>query len=322
MSANPLAVTVAPVVSIKIKKPKAALFPSWCRPTRTTLEIEKPQITFADFQEAFNAAEDANKGHQWWIGDLLNLGEQLLPEEYAQVLDPVEEIEREESGESYRQYQQVAFRIKPGRRLPDLSFSHHQAVAYGMTEEEQDEWLARASKERWSVDRLRKKIKRAREGGNTADPADDLQVLANPELRQWLTDYRRLISAQDDRLQALIEKNPEIAYAKFLHRLTLAHIAQTDRQLERTSAIDCDVVRTAIRYELSGTFARIEQALRIRGYFMSSAQLNDTLELLINLGEVTKRRAEAQRHEDTGQRGEVPYEYRLNAQSDAGDVIW
>lgn len=288
--------------------PKVPNFPGWCKRTTIGLEIVgKP--TVQQWLGAFETLDKTGKGHQWWIGDHLNEGEQRYPEEWSQALDPDEELKRENEGkeETYRHYKQVACRIPFRRRRRNLYFGHHQAVAY-LEEEEQEHWLDLATEEEWSVDKLRKKIKKSKIGGAENEPALDLQVLQDPLIRQWLEDYKSLISAHDDNLSSLIQDN-DVAGAKFLHRMTLAHINHAERQLERTLASDCGVIKKALGYLLTAALDVVGRVMRNRGFFMSEADLNDRLELMVQLGEVTKKKAEELRHE--GAKGDVVYQYKL-----------
>jgi hypothetical protein len=289
--------------------PKVPNLPSWCKRTIVGLTIVgKP--TVQQWLDAFETLDKTGKGHQWWIGDHLNQGEELYPEEWAQAIDPVEEQKRENEGkgETYRQYKQVAFRIDAGRRRPNLYFGHHHAVAY-MEVEEQEHWLELAIEENLSVDKLRKKIRKSKVGGSENDPALDLMVLQEPAIRQWLDDYRAMVSAHDDALESLIKENEDLKGARFLHRMTLTHINHTVRQLERTNAIDCGVIKKALGYLITGTIEVIGRAMRNRGFFMSDADLNERLNLLVQLGEVTKKKAEELRHD--GAKGDVVYQYKL-----------
>lgn len=287
--------------------PKVPNLPSCFKRTTVGLEIQGA-ITFKQFMLAFATLDKTGRGYQWWIGDVLNEGEKRFGDDYAQVLDPIEEEKRENEGkgETFRQYQQVACRIVFGRRRPNLYFGHHHAVAY-MPEVEQEHWLDLATNEGWSVDKLRKKIKKAREGGAENDPALDLQILQDPVIRQWLDGYRSVIMNQDDELMELIKTN-NLQGAKFLHRMTLAHTDQVVRQLDRTMAIDCGIVKKAVASMLSATSEVLSKAMRVRGFFMSEADLVDRLTLLVDLGEVKKEKAEALRHE--GAKGDVVWEYK------------
>lgn len=291
------------------RPPNVPNLPPWCKRTTVGLDIVgKP--TVQQWLNAFETLDKTGKGHQWWIGDHLNEGEQRYPEEWSQALDPVEEEKRDNEGrnETYYQYKQVASHIEKSRRRPNLYFGHHHAVAY-MEVEEQEHWLDLAVEENLSVDKLRKKIKKAKLGGAENEPAFDLQVLQDPAIRQWLEDYRALISNHDDQLQELIKGNEDLKGAKFLHRMTLTHINHAVRQLDRTVAIDCGVIKKALSFLLTATLEVVAKAMRNRGFFMSDADLTDRLNMLVQLEEVKREKAEELRHE--GQKGDVVYQYKL-----------
>lgn len=292
----------------KSTAPRVSNLPSCFKRTTVSLEIEG-KITVEQWMAAFATLDKTGKGYQWWIGDSLIEGEGRFPEQWSQVLDPAEEAKRENEGPdwTYTKYMQVASRMARWRRRQSLSFGHHQCVAFMETQEEQDHWLDLTEENGWSVDKLRKKIKGAREGGAENDPALDLQILQHPAIRQWLDDYRALVSHHDDELTQVIKAN-EIPGAKFLHRMTLAHIDQVTRQSERTLAVDCGVVKKAVAFMLSATFEVVVKAMRTRGFFMSDADLADRLQLLVDLGEVKKEKAEEQRH--AGARGDVVWEFK------------
>lgn len=312
-------IPAAPLVRPKVAPP----FPAWCKRTTVGLEIKKPKITFHEWLRVFEAADANEKGHQWHIGDALNEGENRWPEEYAQVLDPDEEERRTDEGQAktYREYQQVSCRFIPARRRANLYFGHHHAVAYAMVDEEQDRWLDLAEGEKWSVGKLRKKIKRAGEGGDEDATPADLLVLQDPALRQLLGDFKAMVGTYDDKLTALI-KERDLDGARFLHRYFRATITTADGQLDRDVNTDCKVVRRAIAAQLSPAMPAIEHEMRVRHYFMSTSDLKDRLDLMEGMGVIVGHRAEDQRHADA--RGDVVYEYKIarRASDDDDDIVW
>ena len=140
-------------------------FPSYCKRTAVGLEIAR-RPSFDEWRQIFETADTTGRGHQWWIGDALNRGEEWFPEDWAQVLNPDEEQKREAEGrfETYQIYKQVAGHISQPRRRGSLYFGHHQAVAYMESEEEQEFWLDLAEEQHLSVDKLRRKIRKAKTG--------------------------------------------------------------------------------------------------------------------------------------------------------------
>jgi len=86
---------------------------------------------------------------QWWWGDWLNLCEEIFGEKYAQLIPDVGWDPK-----TLQNWKWVASRITPVRRLAALSWSHHEAVA-GLEPDQQDNLLAQAEVERWTVREIR-----------------------------------------------------------------------------------------------------------------------------------------------------------------------
>ncbi len=63
------------------------------------------------------------KGAAWWIGDLLNDGDDRFGEMFSQV------CEGQISASLLQRYESVARRVPPENRRPNLSWSSHAAVA-------------------------------------------------------------------------------------------------------------------------------------------------------------------------------------------------
>lgn len=82
----------------------------------------------------------ANSGVQFWIGDLIRYGDGAFGEKASQEYDD----------NSIRNFAWVAEKIPSVRRLTNLSFSHHQAVA-SLDPIEQTRWLKKAVDEDLSV---------------------------------------------------------------------------------------------------------------------------------------------------------------------------
>ena len=86
----------------------------------------------------------------WWIGDLINSGEDVFGEEFAAVLGGTL------STEMVSRYASVARRVPARNRRPKLSGSAHAAVAR-LEDHLQRRMLALAEKEGWNSDDLHKK---------------------------------------------------------------------------------------------------------------------------------------------------------------------
>lgn len=88
----------------------------------------------------------------WWIGDLLNAGDDAFGESFYQAC--VGEI----SGDMLNRYASVARRVPIGNRRASQSWSAHAAVAR-LSGELQRKFLAQAEKQGWSSEELRVKVR-------------------------------------------------------------------------------------------------------------------------------------------------------------------
>jgi hypothetical protein len=275
-------------------EPIGNLPPAW---KRTTVSLELPKgITIHQWLKGVRTLEKTGKGHQWHIGDALLQGEELWPEEWAQAVDPDEEEKREqETGDSHRKYMQVSRQMPIGTRVPDLTWTHHRVVAFLESPEERTFWLQKALREGLSSRAMERAIRKAQKGEQAGGPGD-LEVLQDPAVRQWLDDYRVLINEHEKALP------PQASYLK---NMLYAHRDHAQRQLERTMAVDCRIVKKAVAL-MRGTDDEIFTCLQTRGYFMSDPDLDDRLALLIGMGQIYKKEAEGRKK---GQRGKMVQVY-------------
>lgn len=281
-------------VALEVQLPLIPNFPKWCKRTEVGLEIEGKDVTLQAWMNAFTILDKTKRGHQWQIGDMLVEGEMRFGDDCYQVIDPEEESLLEQStGETYRQYQQVAERIKVGRRRPKLFFGHHHAVAYLPSKEEQDYWLARAEAEGLSVQKLRKAIKGE---ADKASHEDDILVLQDPDVRAWLeADIKR------NR-----EEEPNVPLqASFLRNMMHSRIGQSQWQLDRTVEADCNIVREAVK-ELLGSADEVFMWLQSRNYFMSPLDVDARLKLLIDQKRIKEIEEEGRKE---GQKGGMKLVY-------------
>jgi hypothetical protein len=103
------------------------------------------------------------KAIHWWLGDWWRYGEHHYGEA-ATVAAPTGY-----SAETCRKAAWVADRIEPVRRRPDLSFSHHDAVA-ALPPADQDRLLDRAATEGLDRHHLRQAAKAAANGNGQPAP--------------------------------------------------------------------------------------------------------------------------------------------------------
>jgi hypothetical protein len=94
----------------------------------------------------------------WLIGDLLNFGEKVYGETYAQAAEATGL-----SPGTLQNYTSVCSRIPRSRRRAAVPFSTHAEVAY-KEPEEQEEWLNRAEQQRWTKAELRAQMRHEIEG--------------------------------------------------------------------------------------------------------------------------------------------------------------
>ena len=255
----------------------------WCVRTDVSLKITR-KVKFEEWQSEFDKLDKTRKGHQWWIGDHLNEGERLFGDECLQVIDPDEEAERAEDNpsETYQTYMRVACRIPERRRLREVSWSHHQTVAYLESDEEQDYWLARARDERISVHKLRKLIKGDEISETEVDPDPDLYVLQDPEVRQYLmTDI--------ERQKVQLAEVPESA--GFLRDMVHGRIDAIEWQLNRTVDIDLNIVRDAVS-EVMGTWYQAFLWLKARHRIISPPDVRVYLGMLKEAGRISEEKDE------------------------------
>jgi hypothetical protein len=90
----------------------------------------------------------------WWIGDLLNAGEDCFGEAFSQM------CEGAVSAEMLNRYASVARRVPIENRVPSLSWSAHAAVAR-LPNHLQKRLLLDAERHGWTSDELRAKSRQA-----------------------------------------------------------------------------------------------------------------------------------------------------------------
>lgn len=112
----------------------------------------KPKLD--DWKGPLQFAIWCQRAGPWWIGDLLNAGEDVFGEEFSQL------CEGSLSTEMMNRYASVARRVPIGNRVAGLSWSAHAAVAR-LPEDKQRRMLRDAAKQGWTSDELRDKVRAA-----------------------------------------------------------------------------------------------------------------------------------------------------------------
>jgi len=127
--------------------------------TRTSWEIP-PGTEFDDWQKAGNLLRDIEGSLMWWVGDWLAFGEKNYGETYSQAVDATEY-----GYETIRSAKWVAEKFQSVRRITDLSWGHHQAVA-ALEEKDADSILVRAMKDGWSIKDTREAARNLKRTGH------------------------------------------------------------------------------------------------------------------------------------------------------------
>ncbi|MFH5802524.1 hypothetical protein [Alienimonas sp. DA493] len=133
------------------------------------------------------------KGAAWWIGDLLNAGDERFGEMFSQV------CEGQISASLLQRYESVARRVPRENRRPNLSWSCHAAVAR-LPGASQRRLLAKAEEYGWNSSvlarRARAELARLKAAGESDDDAseddgddeDDRGSRAEPAFREDLAE--------------------------------------------------------------------------------------------------------------------------------------
>lgn len=126
-----------------------------CQLTAVGIRWPRKNLTVSEWSEMGQFLERADSGVQWWIGDWLRYGEDRprWGSRYA------EEIEKWQlSGQRIIVLKLVAKSIQLLRRRSNLTFKHHEEVA-SLSEKQQDHWLGKAEKNKWSAGKLRSELR-------------------------------------------------------------------------------------------------------------------------------------------------------------------
>ena len=163
---------------------------------RTSLQMQ-PNLPVEDWKRIGLRIGAISESSVWWLGDWLVYGQRTYPDRYQRALQ-----ETELDYQTLRNYAWVANRFPPDRRKPGLSFQHHAEVA-ALPPDEQETWLAKAERLKWSRNQLRSHVRAARNLVPTQPvprvrvsvsiPPEQMQTwekaaeLARQELPEWIT---------------------------------------------------------------------------------------------------------------------------------------
>jgi hypothetical protein len=117
----------------------------------------KPEI--AEWKGPLQFALWCQRAGPWWIGDLLNAGEDRFGETFSQM------CEGAVSAEMLNRYASISRRVPLENRRPGLSWSAH-AVTARLPHDVQKNLLLQAERHGWTTDELRAKARAAAMQGN------------------------------------------------------------------------------------------------------------------------------------------------------------
>ena len=160
----------------------------WCDITQVGLKIKR-QPTWEEYETAVKTWTTVHRLSAWTISDLYNFGEKKWGETYAQAMD--------DTGLSYGYLSvitSVAKKIPRKRRNPNLSFSHHTAVA-SLPPDKQIVFLSYAEENGVSRDDLREMVKQK----SLPDPTEPVTIIHNPKLplRKLVAEYVKAVESLD-----------------------------------------------------------------------------------------------------------------------------
>jgi hypothetical protein len=117
--------------------------------------ILPPDITPERYMAMGNLLYHWGEGWRWAVGDWLIQGHAIFGDEFYQYAEVLNLGER-----TRQQLMRVSERIPPGprRRVPELKWSHHRAVA-SLEPEEADKWLQEAIDKKWTKSVLEENVK-------------------------------------------------------------------------------------------------------------------------------------------------------------------
>ncbi len=280
-----------------------------CEFTPVSLTLP-PKLSYDHWERIGRQLQLADMAIQWWIGDWLNYGEHNYYDRYSQALE--ESTGR--SKQTLMNYAYVAGAIPISRRRENVDFSTHAEVA-SLDEEDQERILAKAAKEgtpKRLVRREADKVRRAKR----PKPEDDAVVMSK-EAREFLDDYMAEISLWTENVPSTIPASEREALEKML-------FGQGSNALwlkNRTRESDYTAIRELFSFD-EGTpgmeragRADISSWLEKCGYYMSDADLDERLDVMVESKMLQVKSVEDSRQE--GRRGAMLDLYALHPDYEA-----
>lgn len=129
-------------------------------PFLTATSAEPPvDLAFEQWQSAMAALRIAENGLSWWVGDMLDYAQTRGKDFEDHAIQSVSDLGY--ANKTVLNVLAVCQHMSKERRRADVSFSHHEAVAYMKSAKKADDLLARAANEKWTVSQLRDAVREA-----------------------------------------------------------------------------------------------------------------------------------------------------------------
>jgi hypothetical protein len=152
-------------------------------PTLKMAWIPDEALDYPGWVSAGRRLGEFGRRNQWWIGDWIRYGNTRWGEKYVDAAKITGY-----DGKSLRNMAYVASRFDLSRRRDNLNWSHHAELA-GLSQDEQDQWLERATHDRLSVADLRdllgalRRLAKAEAALDTAPVSDATEIVGEAERR-------------------------------------------------------------------------------------------------------------------------------------------
>lgn len=144
--------------------------------TLTSIDLPPDAVTYDQFDALMHWAAQLHESSCWLIGDLINYGEKVYGQTYAQAMEATGLAEQ-----TLTNYASVCGRIPRSRRRLGLKFGVHAEVAY-MPPKERDQWLKTAATNGWGRSRLREELAPARKAARETSADDPVRAENGAEI--------------------------------------------------------------------------------------------------------------------------------------------
>jgi hypothetical protein len=125
----------------------------------TAVGIRLPELmTFEQWRAMGVRFGRFHSAQAWLIGDWVRAGRRYATRDRSRYQEAMDSTGL--ARQTLKNYARIAGRFEISRRRPSLSWGHHECVA-ALPPAEQDGWLDRAQRERWSSSMLRQRLRLA-----------------------------------------------------------------------------------------------------------------------------------------------------------------